>query len=174
MDGLLLTGGSDVSMPFLRQPVPDPSVIQDADPSRDAWEFEAVRRAVALDLPVLAICRGLQVLNVALGGTLHLDIPGHDSARDQDIQPLRHLRPVRRRFERVNSSHHQALAELAPGIEILALCATDGVVEEAWMPGRGFVLGTQFHPERGTAYSGLFEDFFAVVNEGAGAGRLCP
>ena len=78
-------------------------MILDPDPSRDTWEIEAVRRAVDLNLPVLAICRGLQVLNVALGGTLHLDIPGHDSARDQDVQPLRYLRPVRRCFERVNS-----------------------------------------------------------------------
>ncbi len=168
MDGLLLTGGSDISSGHLRQPLPNPGVIQDPDPERDAWEFEIVKRAVAMDIPILAICRGLQVLNVAMGGTLHLDIPGHDSDRDRDAQPLRYLRPSRRRFELVNSSHHQALDKLAPGLEILAVNANDGVVEEAWMPRGNFVVGTQFHPERGRGYLGLFHDFFDSVT---GAGR---
>ena len=226
-DGLLLTGGSDIDAAFLHQPVPNPGLILEPDPRRDAWEFGAAVRAVDEDKPVLAICRGLQVLNVCLHGTLHLDIPGHADSPEKDVQPLRYLHTsgrippeegsrrrarsgapyladgsagasryreaegssrfgignspyladagrrarsdapylARHQFSFVNSSHHQALAQVAPGIEVLAVCATDGVIEQAWMPGRRFVLGTQFHPERGPAYSGLFADFFAAVLE---------
>ena len=78
MDGLLLTGGSDISPEFLRQDVPDPSVLdKDIDPERDRWEFQAVQDALSRGLPILAICKGLQVFNVALGGKLKLDIRGH-------------------------------------------------------------------------------------------------
>src|SRR5438477_13033684 len=80
MHGLLLTGGPDVAPEFLHQPVPDPSVLdKDIDPDRDRWEFEAIKHALDRGLPVLAICKGMQTLNVALGGTLHLDIPGHNA-----------------------------------------------------------------------------------------------
>ena len=93
MDGLLLTGGSDISPEFLRQKVLDPSLLdKQVDPERDRWEFAAVQEAIERGLPIFAICKGLQVFNVALGGTLKLDIKGHNlpEQRDRDIQPLRH------------------------------------------------------------------------------------
>ena len=69
MDGLLLSGGSDISPQFLRQDVPDPSVLdKQIDPDRDRWEFQADQNALSRGLPILAICKGLQVFNVALGG----------------------------------------------------------------------------------------------------------
>src|ERR1043166_5969661 len=78
MDGLLLTGGSDIAPEFLRQEIPDPSVLEkDVDPQRDRWEFSATQNALERRLPIFAICKGMQVLNVALGGTLKLDIAGH-------------------------------------------------------------------------------------------------
>ena len=92
MDGLLLSGGSDISPEFLRQEIPDPSVLdKQIDPARDRWEFQAVRTAFSRGLPILAICKGLQVFNVALGGTLKLDIQGHNlpDQKQRDIQPLR-------------------------------------------------------------------------------------
>jgi len=111
MDGLLLTGGSDITPEFLRQKNVDPTLLHqdDLDPKRDRWEFNAISEALARGLPVLAICRGIQVLNVALGGTLKLDIPGHGhpEQKDQDIQRLRHDGKANHRFENVNSSHHQ-------------------------------------------------------------------
>src|SRR5207244_11468450 len=78
MDGLLLTGGSDITLEFLRHENVDPNLIDkdDLDPKRDRWEFDAISKALKRELPILAICRGIQVLNVALGGTLKLDIPG--------------------------------------------------------------------------------------------------
>src|SRR5207249_3932327 len=76
---LLFTGGSDISPEFLRQEVADPSVLsKDMDPQRDRWEFQAVQQALSRGLPILAICKGLQLFNVALGGTLKLDIKGHN------------------------------------------------------------------------------------------------
>src|SRR5437879_7240324 len=92
-DGLLLTGGSDIAPEFLRQPVPDESVLdKDVDPKRDRWEFAAIENALKKGLPILAICKGMQVLNVALGGTLKLDIAGHKlpEMKDHDVQPLRY------------------------------------------------------------------------------------
>src|SRR5882724_9077741 len=78
MDGLLLTGGSDIAPEFLRQEIVDPSVLdKDVDLVRDRWEFDTINEVIPRSVPILAICKGLQVLNVALGGTLLLDIAGH-------------------------------------------------------------------------------------------------
>src|SRR5437879_11686650 len=78
MDGLLLTGGSDISPEFLRQEVIYPTVLEkDVDLERDRWAFEAVAKTVARGLPILAMCTGLQLLYFALGVTLKLDIPSH-------------------------------------------------------------------------------------------------
>ena len=116
MDGLLLSGGPDIAQEFLRQPVPDPSVLdKDVDPKRDRWEFDATKAALERRLPIFAICKGMQLFNVALGGTLHLDIPGHGAPemRDHNIQPLRTTSTATHRLEKVNSSHHQA--DRSPG-----------------------------------------------------------
>ena len=164
MSGLLLTGGADISKEFLHQEIPDESVLdKDVDPKRDAWEFAAVNAALAGGLPIFAICKGLQVFNVALGGTLKLDIPGHDlpEMRDHDVQPLRTERSVAHRLERVNSSHHQAIDRLADGCEVEAWCATDGIIEQMRLRDHPFALAVQYHPERGTIYDALFEDFFS-------------
>ncbi len=162
---LLLTGGEDVSAPFLRQPVPDPSPIQDTDPARDAWEFPAARRALERRLPLLAICRGHQVLNVVLGGTLRLDLPGHGlpEQKSAECQLLVREPGALLSFERVNSSHHQAVDVPGAGLRIEARCAADGVVEEIRAPGYPFVVGVQYHPERGAVYAPLFAAFAAAA-----------
>src|SRR5579862_9588915 len=131
MDALLLTGGGDISAGHLCQPIADPTQIVDTDLSRDQWEFCAVAETLASGKPILAICRGLQVLNVALGGTLHLDIPDHDSAETSNIQKLRHSAAARHRFDAVNSSHHQALDRLGEGLEVEAWSASDDIIEQA-------------------------------------------
>lgn len=165
-NGLLLSGGADIAPEFLRQEVPDPGVFEtDVDPIRDEWEFKAVTEAMERGLAIFAICKGMQLLNVALGGTLKLDIPGHRSAelKDNDIQPLRHDRATRHRFEKVNSSHHQAVDRLAEGFTIEAWCQTDDIVEQMRLTSHPFVVGVQYHPERGRIYDALFEDFFSQV-----------
>jgi putative glutamine amidotransferase len=160
---LLLTGGGDISLRFLRQQVAMPSLIVDTDCARDEWEFNAVGAMLLAGRPILAICRGLQVLNVAMGGTLHIDIPDHDSAETENIQPLRHSSKATHRFAAVNSSHHQALEKLADGIEVEAWSASDGIVEQARLRGHDFAIGVQYHPERHPLYLSLFDDFFARV-----------
>ena len=163
-DGLLLTGGSDIAPEFLKQPVPDPSVLEkDVDVARDRWEFAAADAALARGLPVLAICKGMQLLNVALGGTLKLDIPGHklSEQKDNDIQPLRSETKAAHRFDKVNSSHHQAVDRLGTGLEVESWCATDDIVEQIRLRNYPFGLGVQYHPERGKIYDSLFEDFFS-------------
>ena len=169
-DGLLLTGGADIAEEFLRQPVPDPSVLEkDANPLRDKWEFAALSKALDLGLPIFAICKGLQVLNVALGGTLKLDIRGHNlpEQKDHDIQPLRNDRHAVHRFEKVNSSHHQAVDRLAERCEVEAWCATDDIIEQFRLRDYPYALAVQYHPERGRIYDSLFEDFFSHVKNRA-------
>jgi putative glutamine amidotransferase len=168
MDGLLLTGGPDVAPEFLNQPVPDPSVIEkDVNPDRDRWELDAIKKAIESGLPIFAICKGLQTLNVALGGTLHLDITGHKlpDQKTHDVQPLRSDRKTRHRFEKVNSSHHQALNKLGAGLEVESWCATDDIVEQVKLRDYPFALGVQYHPERGKIYDELFDDFVSRVRD---------
>jgi putative glutamine amidotransferase len=164
VDGLLLTGGSDIASEFLKQPIPDSSALEtDVDPARDKWEFAAVDQALGRGLPILAICKGMQLFNVALGGTLKLDIPGHKAPeqKDNDIQQLRSDSKATHRFEKVNSSHHQAVEKLGQGLEVESWCAADDIIEQIRLRNCPFALGVQYHPERGKIYDDLFEDFFS-------------
>jgi putative glutamine amidotransferase len=167
MDGLLLTGGSDIAADFLRQENVDPNLIKDVDLARDHWEFEVISAILGRGLPILAVCRGIQVLNVALGGTLRLDIPGHGlpEQKDNDIQPLSYARAVAHQFERVNSSHHQAIDRLGEGLDVEGWCAADDIIEQVRLRDYRFAVGVQYHPERGTIYDSLFDDFFSQVAE---------
>lgn len=172
VDGLLLTGGPDISQEFLRQPVSDPSVLEkDSEAKRDEWEFAAVNEALAKGLPILAICKGLQVFNVALGGTLKLDIPGHNlpEQKDHDIQPLRFAQRTTHRFAKVNSSHHQAVDRLADHCEVEGWCVTDDIIEQFRLCDYPYALAVQYHPERGMQYTPLFEDFLSHVKNRAAA-----
>jgi putative glutamine amidotransferase len=166
MNGLLLTGGSDVAPEFLKQEIPDPSILdKDVDPKRDRWEFAAIEHALGRELPIFAICKGMQTLNVALGGTLKLDIRGHNllEQKDNDIQLLRTDRRAAHRLEKVNSSHHQAIDRSGDGCEVEAWCATDDIIEQIRLRDYSFALAVQYHPERGKIYDELFEDFFSRI-----------
>src|SRR4051812_43295768 len=168
MQGLLLSGGPDVAPEFLHQPVPDPSILDtDTEPDRDRWEFAATKDALARELPIFAICKGMQLFNVALGGTLRLDIPGHNAPemKNHDVQPLRTQSPASHRFEKVNSSHHQAVDRIADGFEVEAWCATDDIIEQMRLKNYPFALAVQYHPERGEQYAPLFADFVAQLEK---------
>jgi putative glutamine amidotransferase len=167
MDGLLLSGGPDIAQEFLKQPVPDPSILdKDVDPKRDRWEFAATQDALERRLPIFAICKGMQLFNVALGGTLHLDIPGHDAPemKDHNIQPLRIDRSATHRLPCVNSSHHQAVDRLGDGLEVEAWCKTDDIIEQMRLRGYPFALAVQYHPERDDSYAPLFADFVSHLS----------
>jgi putative glutamine amidotransferase len=160
VDALVLSGGADVD-PAHYDEEPHETVTR-VIPERDAFELALCREALRRDLPVLAICRGHQVLNVATGGTLVQDIPSQlPGAEDHDpekerwetahevlVLPGTHLREILG-SERVavNSFHHQAVKDLGQGLVLSARAAEDGVVEGIEMPGRRFVVGVQWHPE---------------------------
>jgi len=136
------------------------------DPERDRWEFEAVREALSRGLPIFAMCKGLQVFNVALGGSLKLDIKGHNlpEQRDREVQRLRHARGAAHRFSKVNSAHHQAIEQLGNDLEVEAWSAHDGIVEQVRLRKYPFARAVQYHPERSRVYDGLFEEFFSRLN----------
>jgi putative glutamine amidotransferase len=190
-DGVVLGGGCDVDPTRYGQaPRPDANLELDAD--RDATDFALFERARSEGTPTLAICRGLQVVNVALGGTLIQDLPsqrpgalGHetDEARRENKKKLDHavrvasgtrLSEIAAAEEiAVNSRHHQAIDRAAPGLKVSAV-APDGVIEavesaEPWM------LAVQWHPENlaadDTSSRRLFEDFARAVRRRAAAVR---
>jgi putative glutamine amidotransferase len=157
LDGLLLSGGGDVHPKFYGRDGLLPK-CEGVELGRDTYEMRVIEQALERDLPVLAICRGLQVLNVALGGSLHVDLGsmGFDDHRKQGMHPL-HVDPhallffaaVARETE-VNTSHHQAVDRLGNGLQATGF-APDGVIEAVeWSSKEGmpFLLGVQWHPER--------------------------
>ncbi len=160
-DGFVLSGGGDV----------DPAVysghldttIHSIDPERDAFELALIPLMLAADKPLLAICRGVQVFNVALGGSLYEDIASalpaaqrHDwypnyprdyLAHTVEIEPGSRLAEILGTHKlRTNSLHHQAIRQPAPALEVVAH-AEDGVIEAVEMPGKRFAIGVQWHPE---------------------------
>ena len=180
IDGLLLTGGGDVDPVFYREDR-HPSV-EDAEPGRDEFELDLARRALDAGVPVLAICRGSQVLNVAAGGTLVQDIPtalttslAHAVAEpknalvhDVAVTPGSRLHQVLGTAGtdvRVNSRHHQAIGTLGRGLTPSAT-APDGVIEAVEAAQAAFCIGVQWHPENfweTGEFSGLFEAFVAAA-----------
>jgi len=142
--------------------------LHDALPisKRDGWEFQAVQDALSRGLPILAICKGLQVFNVVLGGTLKLDIEGHNlpDQKHRDVQALRTAYAASHRFPKVNSAHHQAIYKLGDDLEVEAWAAHDGIIEQVRLRKYPFGLAVQYHPERSRMYDSLFDDFFARLD----------
>jgi len=181
LDGLLITGGKDVD-PAAYGHEPHPETDQPGR-QRDAWEFALLDAALRRKLPVLGICRGTQVLNVALGGTLHQHLPdviGHGGHRAGNAVfntlPVRTV-PGTRLAALVGESvdakcyHHQAVAEVAKGLTVSARDA-DGVVEALELPGDGFVLAVQWHPEESLEDLRLFSAIVEAARRYAsGRGR---
>ncbi|MGA2118302.1 MAG: gamma-glutamyl-gamma-aminobutyrate hydrolase family protein [Bryobacteraceae bacterium] len=161
LDGLLLAGGSDVDSALYGAP-PHPKT-DEPDRDRDSLETVLLREALDRDLPVLAICRGLQLLNVALGGTLaqHIEghrCPGQQSAHPITIAPNSRLKSILEADDyEVNSRHHQCVDRVASGL-VVAARAPDNVIEALELPGKRFVLAVQWHPEDRTDAK-LFEAF---------------
>jgi putative glutamine amidotransferase len=161
LDGLVLAGGIDVD-PAMYGAEPHAETDQTTAPDRDETEIALVRRALEIDMPVLGICRGMQVLNVALGGTLLQHVPdlvGHDDHRrnpgsfdgaDHDVRLAEGSLVARVAGEHLHttlSHHHQAIAELGEGLEVTGWSALDDLPEAIEAPERRFALGVQWHPE---------------------------
>lgn len=181
LDGLLLAGGADID-PAGYGETPH-AETHDTVPERDAFEIALTRAAIERDLPVLGICRGMQLINVALGGTLNQHLPehlGHQQHRrvlgsfddsDHDVEVIdgtlassvigvgRHA---------TKSHHHQGVARLGEGLRVSARSALDELVEAVELPQRSFVLGVQWHPEadaRSPVIGGLVEAAAAHARE---------
>jgi putative glutamine amidotransferase len=177
LDGLIITGGRDVDPgAYGQQPhsATDEPVVDNR--TRDAVEFALVDRAVRRGIPVLGICRGAQVLNVALGGTLHQHLPdvlGHTHHQQGNAvfatSSIRTVAGTRLAAVIGESSdaqcyHHQAIEKLGQGL-IVSAQDSDGVIEAVEIPGENFVLAVQWHPEE------RLDDLrlFAAVVEAAAA-----
>jgi putative glutamine amidotransferase len=183
--GLLLTGGGDVDPVFYGEDG-DPS-IQDAEPGRDEFEIDLARRAIEANLPVLAICRGAQVLNVAAGGSLVQDIPSavetdlphtverpkNEIAHDVSVTPGSRLERVlgtavsTAHTCRVNSRHHQSVGRVGRSLTPSAT-APDGVIEAIEAPSADYCIGVQWHPEnfwRTGEFKSLFDSFVETARE---------
>ena len=173
LDALVLTGGLDLD-PALYGQEPHPET--DAPrPDRDAWEEALLAAALERDVPVLGVCRGAQLLNVSLGGTLHQHLPdvvgdrryqaggGVFSHVDVEVAPESRLRGLLGEDAVVAQVyHHQAVDRVADGLEVAARTA-DGTIEALELPGRRFALGVQWHPEEDTADTRLFTGLVAAA-----------
>lgn len=163
VDGLLFSGGADLDPALYGDTEVHPDTYE-ISALRDRFELELLNEAIARDLPVLCICRGIQVLNVALGGSLHQHIPDHvdhslehrqsvsgipvgDPAHQVEVLPDTLAATIfGTRQLNVNSYHHQSIRNLAAGL-VLNAVSPDGVVEAVSLPGEPFVFGMQWHPE---------------------------
>jgi putative glutamine amidotransferase len=183
-DGLLLSGGADVHPRYYRQPI-DESVRSTLtiDDARDALEIPLARRALEADRPALCICRGIQLINVAAGGSLwqDLSLTGVDPrvhSQDGRLESWEYGQQivveagsrlagmVGQGFVGVNTYHHQAVADPAAGFRVTAL-STDGVIEGLESTQHRFVVGVQWHPERLVARHLLHRALFARLVEAA-------
>ena len=161
LDGLVLQGGIDISPEtYGEKPWQDKA---EYDPIRDEYELELLRGFIEADKPVVGICRGCQLINVALGGTLYQDIP---SQRPSEVQHL-HVQQYDRQFHdaeilpgsglarlypgvqrtTINSIHHQAVKDLGRDLVVEARSVPDGLVEAIRWRGPSLVFGMQWHPE---------------------------
>ncbi|MEU9333565.1 gamma-glutamyl-gamma-aminobutyrate hydrolase family protein [Streptomyces sp. NPDC048290] len=154
LDGLVIAGGPDVD-PARYGADRDPRTGPEA-PERDAWELALIEAALAAGVPLLAICRGMQLLNVAVGGTLVQHLDGHSAPPGtfgtHPVEPVpgtRYASIVPERTE-VPTHHHQAVDVLGAGL-VPSAHTPDGTVEAVELPGaEGWVLGVQWHPEMGS------------------------
>ena len=189
-DGVLMTGGDDIDPKLYARDLPGKlaKTVGPLDPERDGWEQEVIGEVLAQRKPLFGICRGHQMLNVALGGTLVVDIatqlpnPLNHQRMDRKNQPVHDVKVLpdtllarlagRRRFA-VNSTHHQAIGELAPPLRAVAQ-SPDGVIEAVELKNgrRGpFLLGVQFHPERLIDRSAVFRQLFSGFVEACASWR---
>jgi len=148
LDGLLLTGGTDVN-PIRYGERPHPKT-EDPDDPLDELEMGLLRDALAAGLPVLAICRGMQLFNVLHGGSLIQHLDCHDSPdtlHNIQIVPNSRLAAIAGEGEHeVNSRHHQAVARVGSGL-IVSAKSSDGIIEALESPGPAFAVAVQWHPE---------------------------
>jgi putative glutamine amidotransferase len=186
IDGLVLAGGADIDpAAYGRQAAPE---TVGTVPQRDAFEIALVRAAIERDMPVLGICRGMQLINVALGGTLHQHLPqrfGHDEhlrsfgsfdGSEHDVELVPGSLAARAAGELVHvtkSHHHQGVDRVGEDLLVSGVAMVDGLTEAIELPDRRFVLGVQWHPEVDPA-SGIVAALVAAAARAGDADRGEP
>lgn len=171
-DGFLFSGGPDVHPSYFNEEVhPECGEIC---PARDTLEMMLFKEVLPLDKPILGICRGLQLINIALGGSIYQDLPSQ-----YDVKAAHRMEaPYNREAHKVtivpdsifaswipcaqlgvNSCHHQAIKDLAPGLVSCAV-SEDGLIEAIHMPEKKFLVATQWHPEMGLGTNMYSENIF--------------
>jgi putative glutamine amidotransferase len=179
LDGVLLSGGGDIAPSYYHEAAHPKTNPPDAE--RDRFELALANLALGADLPILGVCRGLQVVNVAAGGTLIQDIPAEVNnalhhevnsplyaiahevwvTRGSALSGMMQEQLADNDVLQVNSRHHQAIKQTAPGFDVSAT-APDGVIEAVERPGSRFCVAVQWHPEnfwRTGEFRALFEAF---------------
>lgn len=176
VQGLLLTGGTDIS-PQLYGEEPAPETDGNLDLQRDEVEMALITEALRRDVPIFAICRGLQILNVQHGGTLiqHLDTSNHHKQKTPapsipihpvSIVPGTKLREIAGvESWDVNSRHHQGAGQVGTGLIVSAVDPMDGVIEGLERPDKRFVIAVQWHPEDQTAQDERQRKLFQAFRE---------
>jgi len=183
--GLLVSGGPDMDAMYYNEG--NMHCNGNISPLRDAMELALVREVFKLKKPIFGICRGIQVLNVAMGGTLYQDIPSQ--IKNSDV--LKHSQAAPRWYPtheisivgnsnvwssfncntiRVNSFHHQAVKNVAPGFKVTS-AASDGVIESIEFDGDIFVMGVQWHPEHMWKKDPIYLRIFELFVEAAAKRR---
>lgn len=173
LDGLVLHGGADIWPGHYGEEPLEPHWKGDA--SRDKYELELMHAFIAAGKPVFGICRGLQLINVAFGGTLYQDIqrqsPGalnhqkrelyEHHLHEIEILPETRLSELVGRSEsrRINSIHHQGIKDLASGFSVEARCPEDGIIEAIRHQGEAYIAAVQWHPELHQLSQGVLDDF---------------
>ena len=180
-DGFLFTGGADVEPEYYGEEKKD--TCGETEPSRDKLEFAVLKKVLEKNKPILGICRGLQLINVAMGGTLYQDIPTECGSDIRHVQtedkyapshpifvenntPLFHL--VGKEIMTGNSFHHQAIKTLADGLKVMAK-SHDGMIEGVYATDKKYLCAYQWHPERLYSFDDnkiLFDDFINTCKTG--------
>lgn len=172
-DGFLFTGGIDIHPKYFGEEIWNNTV--EINDKRDKVELKLIKRLIEENKPILAICRGIQVLNVALGGTLYQDLPTQLNLIHRQKEPglewghgvnIVENTPFYNLFKKkrikTNTSHHQSIKDLGEGLSLMAT-ADDGVVEAVYMPNKKYVIGVQWHPESlshiSKDHKAIFDDF---------------
>jgi putative glutamine amidotransferase len=178
LDGLVISGGPDVDPARYDEP----AHAETGKPrvQRDAWELALLAAALERDIPVLAICRGAQVLNVAFGGSLIQHLPEQEGAEDHRggagvyrkmpvaLDPAALPGTVLGPNTTVSCYHHQAIGRLGEGLTVTGRASDDGVIEAFVVEGHAFAVAVQWHPERDHE----LRLFAALVEAAGGVGRL--
>lgn len=178
VDAIIMTGGEDVDPTYYNEQ-PHPK-LEDINKARDTSDYLLLKAALSENYPLLGTCRGMQFLNVVMGGTLYQDLPTQNPTNIQHRDPQKkvftkhnsiiksdsHLyKIVKSKTLDVNSWHHQAIKDLGKDLKVVSM-APDGIIEAIELPTATFVLGVQYHPEWHVAENeNKFLDFFKTLKE---------